>query len=198
MNEQALIAQFQAGELKADRILFDEFYQKLCYFTERMVKDEEEGQKQAIDAFEKLFEKRTKFESLNNIKAFLYISCKNSCLNYIRSRDRSRKLQKEFIALQDDKFVEREYLEAKEIERIHAAVASLPDQRRRVIEMLYFEDKTFYEIAHTLGIAESTVRNHKFEAFKWLKEKLGSTHLLLLALAVYGGLLQYPFLIILF
>lgn len=191
MDEREIIGKFNAGDPQADRIIFKEFYQRICYFAGRFVSSLEEGKIIAIEVFEKLFQRRTKFDSLSKIEAFLYISSRNRGLNYLRSQERSRKREKEYFSLQDEKLVELERLEVKVVQRIQAAVASLPDQRRRVIEMLFYDDRSYEEIAITLGISESTVRNHKREAFKSLRDKLGPAQFLLFMISVNFGLLQY-------
>ena len=192
MEEQQLIALFQAGDVKAQRILFDEFYKDLCYFTERFTGDQDEGQKVVIDAFEKLFRKHSHFQSLNNVKAFLYISCKNACLNFLKARKRKQKKEKEFISTQDDKlFVELEFVEAGVIKAIYTAIETLPDQCRRVFEMLYFEDMKYPEIAEVLGVTENTVRSQKRRAITLLRAKLNPSQFLFLVVLVYGNLLQY-------
>lgn len=191
IDEQEIVARFQVGDVKAFRKLFDEFYPRLCYFTARLIDDSEEGRKITTDVFEKLFRRHIHFNTWVNIQAFLYISCRNSCLNYLKARERNRKKEKEFISLQSDRFVEMEFLEATVIKAIHTAVESLSPQCRRVVEMLYFEEKTYTEIALSLGVTESTVRNQKRRALQLLKEKLGPSQFLLLVLLFYGGLLQY-------
>jgi len=191
MDEKKIIAQFKAGDLKADKILYDEFYQGLCYFTERIINSREDGQEIAIDAFEKLFQRRQNFESINDIKAFLYVCSRNSCFNYLRSRKRLQKREKEFFAMQDEQFVQLELVEATVIRQIHEAVNSLPDQCRLIFQLFYYEERNYEEIAAALGIAKSTVSTQRRRAIRLLREKLGPAQYLFLAILLYDSLLLY-------
>ena len=187
MDEQQLINQFKTGDLRTDEIIFEKFYQMLCYFTERLINHREDGQDIVLDAFHKLFQKRNNFENLKNIQAFLYIACKNSSLNYLRSKDRHRKREKDFMALQKDQFFELEITEAKFIERVHQAVESLPTQCRQVVKLYYFEDRKYPEIAAMLGIAENTARSQKRRGIQLLKELLGPSEAMLFIFLANSG-----------
>ncbi|MCS3801015.1 RNA polymerase sigma factor [Niastella sp. OAS944] len=197
-DEQEILIRFQAGDATAFKLVFDKFYKDICYFTERLTGDTDEGQKIAIDSLEKLFRMHTQFATLVNIRAFLYISARNRCLDYLKAKERDRKRKHEFSYLQDDifrlddnTFLEIEEAETGVVKAVYEAVQDLPPQCRQVVEMLYYEKKGYTEIAATLGVTESTVRNQKHRAMVLLRKKLGDRNFLLLVMLVHGGVLQY-------
>lgn len=44
-------------------------------------------------------------------------------------------------------------------ERVRAAVATLPPEQRRAIELAYFQGLTFREVATATGVAEGTAKS---------------------------------------
>ncbi|MBB6428160.1 RNA polymerase sigma factor [Sphingopyxis sp. JAI128] len=58
---------------------------------------------------------------------------------------------------------ERHVAARMEMSSLRAFVASLPDRRRRILEMRKFEDMSQKEIAQRLGITESIVENDLFQ-----------------------------------
>jgi len=55
---------------------------------------------------------------------------------------------------------------------VRQGVAALPSQQREVFTRYYLEGQTVREIAHALGIAPSTVKNHRAAARKALRKHL--------------------------
>ncbi|PZV79685.1 RNA polymerase sigma factor (sigma-70 family) [Algoriphagus aquaeductus] len=57
-------------------------------------------------------------------------------------------------------------------QRLESAVDTLPYQRKKVLELSYFEDKSYQEIAEELGISKNTVKNHLIKARINLRDRL--------------------------
>ncbi len=72
---------------------FGQHYQPLVYFAYRLTQNEEEAEDIVADCFAKLWEKREGFQTAENIKAYLYISCRNVCLTYLRDLKRKTAAQ---------------------------------------------------------------------------------------------------------
>ena len=73
------------GQVNNIEVIFKEYYGSLCYFASRFLKDEEVIEDLVQDVFITLLEKKMFFQSEVHLKNFLYLSIRNSCLNYIRS-----------------------------------------------------------------------------------------------------------------
>jgi RNA polymerase sigma-70 factor (ECF subfamily) len=59
-----------------------------------------------------------------------------------------------------------------DVEAIHAAVASLPERQREVIEALKFRDQSVREVAGRLGMTESAVKVTAHRGYQALKRLL--------------------------
>ena len=94
MNEQAgdeIVSGFNKGNQRSFSSIFNTYYASLCFFAERMILDKQEAEDIVEETFVKLWRLHANFETMQNIKAFLYITTKNACLNYIKQSDRTNK-----------------------------------------------------------------------------------------------------------
>ena len=73
------------GQVNNIEVIFKEYYGSLCYFASQFLKNEEVIEDLVQDVFIALLEKKMLFQSEVHLKNFLYLSIRNSCLNYIRS-----------------------------------------------------------------------------------------------------------------
>ena len=64
----------------------------------------------------------------------------------------------------NDFYPEEELLDAESRKQIHDAVDSLSPRRKKIIEDLYYNDKTEMEVADELGISQSAVNQQKAKA----------------------------------
>src|SRR4051812_17685683 len=103
MNEDQILLQFQKGDQLAFKAVYEKFYESVYRFTKRLTEDTHEGENIALDLFVKLWERRENFETLQNIKAFLFISARNACLNFLKARKRNRLTTEEALAIVTEK-----------------------------------------------------------------------------------------------
>ena len=145
------------GQVNNIEVIFKEYYGSLCYFASRFLKDEEVIEDLVQDVFITLLEKKMFFQSEIHLKNFLYLSIRNSCLNYIRStRSKDR-----YIASLTE--IHRE---------LAAAVEKLPEECRKVFQLCYFQGLDNESAAQELGLSVNTVKAQKARGKKILRENL--------------------------
>ncbi|WP_315815298.1 RNA polymerase sigma-70 factor [Paraflavitalea speifideaquila] len=158
--------------------MFKHFYPELYYFARKLTGSKEQAEDIVIDVFTKLFERHELFDTYANIKAFLYISTRNSSLNYLKHIAWQKKWQKEFAEIiQEDEGLRFYYeIESDLLEAVHKAIDELPDTCRRIFKMLYFEDLKPAEIAKLLNISVDTVYSQKRRALQILQLMLSDSY----------------------
>src|ERR687895_165456 len=102
MTERDIISSLGKGDWKSYTILYKQFYERIRFFADQYVNDLDTAHELTIEAFIKLWQKRSDFDSVNNIKAFLFITTKNACLNHIKHLKR-RKLAHDQILYASEK-----------------------------------------------------------------------------------------------
>src|SRR5882724_5737415 len=78
--------EFRSGDEKTFSLVFNYFYPQLFHFALHYVKDRAEAEDQASEALYKLWERRENFKTSGNIKAFLFITLRNACLNLLKGQ----------------------------------------------------------------------------------------------------------------
>lgn len=190
LNEAQIIAGIKQGDHRAFDALFNEFYQALCYFADGLTGNKEDAKDIVVDIFCKFWSMRENFETIANIKAFLYISTRNQCFNFLKYQQRKTSREQEFLYL-----VTAENEEDAEIKRVHAEVLrelykeieNLPSKCRKIFQ-LSMEGHSINQIALQMGISEENVRNQKKRAKKLLRIALLKKKLLVLI--VFASQLQ--------
>lgn len=168
-----------------DRV-FEDYFPQVQYFATRLIGDAEEARDIVIRTFQTMWRLKTNFASLNNIKAFLYITTRNNCLNYLQYRQRQEAGRKAYEArlmeAGSDKSVELCMIEAELLQLIHQKIEVLPKKCKEIFKLTYFEGMRAGEIAKLLHISTSTVTTQRSIAIKYLREVLSEEEFLLFCL----------------
>jgi RNA polymerase sigma-70 factor (family 1) len=179
-----IIVSFRKGGPDALQSLLKLFYSPLCLFAERLLTDSAAAEDIVGESFIKLWNKHTDFESLQNIKAFMYITVRNACLNYLKQakRESLSKKQLAYITGEKEEFVLNEMIRAEVLKEIMQEISNLPEQCRKVLKMGYLEGLKNQEIADLLNISVHTVKNQKARAIQLLKIRLRDRDLMMFLL----------------
>lgn len=161
--------------------LFTTYYRGLCYFGYKMTGNKQMAEDVAQDSFIKYWNKRADFVSEASIKAFLYLTVRNACLNLIRHETVERKHADNHAPgnWEDEKGLEY-LIRAEVLSEIHKAIENLPKGCRQVLKLAYFGNLKNEEIASTLGVSVNTVKTHKQRAISILRHKLTLSSFLIL------------------
>lgn len=182
--------EFRIGNDQALAFFFDLHYKSLCYFATRLVQSDSEAEDIVSDCFFKLWQHRENFKTEPNIKAFLYISCRNACLNYLKHLKRRNSAQQlYFNQLEEgEETILYQIIETEVLQILDAEIEALPEKCKKVFKLIYLEGKKTDEIAAALNLSVKTVRNHKARAIELLKTsflKKGMSATLSLALLLF-------------
>lgn len=184
IEERALLTYFQSG----DRMAFDKIFRlhhaSLVFFANRLIfnYDQIDAQEIVLDIFLRLHERKESFESLNSIKAFLYISTKNSCFKAIEKEKVRLKRFDGFTANfeeHDENNILSQIVLSEVYKELYQALELLPEQCRYIMQQL-MEGKTPKEVSQELGISVSSINSQKARAIMLLKKRLSGASLIFL------------------
>ncbi len=146
----------------------------LVFFANRLVNDQHEAEDIVADCFVKVWERRKTFQTGENIKAFLYISCRNACLDYLRRLKVKSLAQQSYLNQREpgDDSILSNIITAEVLALLSEEITQLPDNYREVFKLMYFDLKKTDEIAAQLGLSVQTVRNYKARAIALLKTSM--------------------------
>ncbi|MCX6219622.1 MAG: RNA polymerase sigma-70 factor [Bacteroidia bacterium] len=158
--------------------IFRKYHHPLFLYTLKFIEDENEALDLVQDIFITVWKKGIFWDNVEQIKAYLFVSVKNSCFNYLNHQKVVSKF-KHYEAQQLKEIEAAHYasgeislIEQEEVKLIEDVVASMPDIYKEVIVLSRFEGLKNSEIAKKLNIPLRTVETRIFRALLILKEKV--------------------------
>lgn len=172
--ELDLLKAIQAGDESAFETIFNDHYEKLCRYAQSFLGDKDEAEEAVQASYLGIWEKRAALDITDSIKAYLFRTVRNRCLNAIKHE----KVKQEHV-IHETHHKEKtresvaEAVAANELEqRIAEAVRQLPEQCRLVFKLSRFEEMRYQEIADQLNISVKTVENQMGKALKLMRTQL--------------------------
>ncbi len=167
--------------------IFRKYHTPLFLYAYKFVLNEAVALDLVQDVFAVVWEKKKSKLDDEHLKAFLFHALRNACLNHLKHERIVHKHEEEqrsvFAGLELHHYEsgEKSLIEKEGIERIYAAINSLSDIHREIIELSRLEGLKNKEIADRLNIPVRTVETRLFRALSELKQKISEKlfHILL-------------------
>ncbi len=168
-----LIIHIKKGDKQAFKLVFDQYFNALCSFGHRYISDQAIVEDTIQEVFISFWEKRKDFEHINAVKAFLYTSVRNKCLNHIKHQSVIKKHEKSLVyELESEHFFEANVIEEETFNQLYTEIKNLPKAAQQIM-LLAFNGMKNQEIADELKISINTVKTQKKISYSTLKEKIG-------------------------
>jgi RNA polymerase sigma-70 factor (ECF subfamily) len=156
-----------------DRIYLDH-YTALHQYAYTMVNDGSLAEEMVHGVFLKILEMNEPLTVHTSLKAYLYRSVYNECLNHLKHQ----KIKQAFEAHTTNVMSQHTEtpsgkLQYRELEQqLKKAINELPEQCRTIFQMSRFEELKYLEIAAQLGLSIKTVETQMSRALKKLRVQL--------------------------
>lgn len=124
--------------------------------------------------FLRLYRYRDRYEATAKVSTFLFLIARQVWIDELRKRTRRKKLA-ESVAKETEGATERsaaDEVAASGTVDLQAALHTLPEEMRLVIELGVYQDLPYAEIAQILEIPEGTVKSRMFNALAQLRRLL--------------------------
>lgn len=163
---------FREGNKDAFRLIYDQMVRPLTYFVENIIHSQHDAEDIVANAFYKLYHSRTGLRSYEHVKRWLYVIVRNEAIDYLRARTRARENQHDIAYLESGvvEQAETERIKANLLQDIHKEIEKLPKQRKTILRLYFFEQKSTTEIAEQMALSPQTVLNHKTKAIDSLRK----------------------------
>ena len=173
----SLVNQWTSNSLD---MLYDRYYRALVVYADTFVSDSDAAEDVVQDFFASMWQRKPTFETIIQLRVYLYSSVRNRSLNHLRNLRKTDGTLR-INALDDDvmpmESIDENALFGPEVYRmLLEMVESLP-QRQREVFMLAMEGRRNAEIAEQLEISLNTVKVLKRRALTTLKEKASDKNL---------------------
>ena len=168
-TDEALIREFQDGDVRAFNELVRRYQERVYWIARRLVGDHADADDVAQEVFIKVYDSLQGFRSEASFFTWLYRVTVNAALNLLR-----KNRIKEFVRFDDvvlplvsDEPQPDVQLEGKQQRtRLEEAIAKLPQKQRAVFVLRYYENLPYEEIARLLKRSVGGMKANYFQAVR--------------------------------
>lgn len=173
-SDETLIAQALKGNKSAWLTIVKRYEKALYNYALRMVNNRADAMDLLQDIFIALFRNLQSFRGDGSFRGWLFKIAHYRCLEFYR---RKRPMQSlDDVPEQEDEdsatCPEQQLFSKQASGSLVAAMKLLPVKQKLVVELKFFQQCTFAEIAHQLGISTNTAKSQLYSALDKLKLQL--------------------------
>jgi len=162
--DKSLLEDFRMGDNKAFEKIYQYYRVPVIRFSISIVKDEQEAENIYHEVFVKILKKRENINPELNFNSYVFTSVKNEIFDYLKAMNRNKCLKERFWERLQYRQDDSDQLKEDNLNRLETIIKSLSPKRRQILEMNYFEKKSYNEIADILMISKNTVKNQLVKA----------------------------------
>ena len=174
-NGASSYRRFLDGDESAFDAIMQELFHGLVFFIDGFVHDTHAAEDIAIDAFSDLIVHRHRYNFKVSLKTYLYMLGRSRALDYLKHRKVIGfvDLTEAHGIADDSASLEALVLADEERQRVHTALACLPEDMRVAVHLVYFEEMTYKEAAKVMKKTRKQVDNLLYRGKKELRIILG-------------------------
>lgn len=159
----------QHGDQHAFGQMYVAYMPLLLKFAHSIIKNQELAEEIVSDVFIKIWQNRNEIGKIENFKLYLYISTKNTALNYL-----SRHFRKEVISLEEMSLhisigpynPEQLLITAEAVKKINHEIQKLPARCKLIFKLVKEDGLRYNDIAELLNISVKTIDSQMAIALK--------------------------------
>lgn len=152
--------------------LYEKYFDRIFNFIYRQTDDEELTADLVSQTFLNALNHLGNFEFRGvPVSAWLYRIAVNEVNKYYRKKKRTRVFSIEEVRIKELVELGTDNYDEELIQRMLTYLKELPTDMLEVLELRFFEDKDFKEIAYILGITESGAKMRTYRALDRLRKK---------------------------
>lgn len=165
-TDEELMLLYQNGSETAFQILYDRHSSKIFSFIHKRIQNTETANEIFQDVFIKIHKSKHLYNKSLPVLPWIFTITRNAVFDYTK---RGNKIE---IATPVEKIDARAAMEDQQDLGLdlQPSLLKLPSQQKLAVEMRYYDEKTFEEIAETLNTSPMNIRKLVSRGVKRLKE----------------------------
>lgn len=174
MKDLLLIEALRRNDKVAFDYIFNFYYSSLCAFSMQYVNDHDAVEDLVQDMFVSLWVQAPKLQIQTSLKAYLFASIKNRCLDFRKHKKVTEKYQTYFLfSSKSSENSTDHYLSESELRQaIQRSLEKLSPRCREIFELSRQKGLSNKEISEELDISKRTVELQISNALKILRKEL--------------------------
>ncbi|MDR2894444.1 MAG: sigma-70 family RNA polymerase sigma factor [Alistipes sp.] len=174
------VGEIKFGDEETVRSAFQAFYHPLCFYAARLLGEDDHAVDDTVqEVFLRVWERAVAFDSRGAMRAYLYSSVYNACVNRLRSAGLHRRhhsIIHDNATRQglhyEEQSIAADRIEAEVVSKIFSAIEQLPPECRKVFELSYINGLSVDGVACELDISPNTVKTQRSRAKRLLRQRL--------------------------
>jgi len=154
------IKDITVGSRDAFRLFYDATYPSIYRFIHYLLPNREDCEEVVSEVFYIIWKQRENLLSINDMKSWLYIVCRNEAFHYLKQKEKYRNISIDDMPVDlqiDPAQHENSLIEQEMFEVYNKAIKKLPERCKLIFLMVREENMKHKEIAKILSITEGTV-----------------------------------------
>ncbi|WP_048508603.1 RNA polymerase sigma factor [Chryseobacterium angstadtii] len=168
IDEKELLLKLRDGDRTAFAEIYERYKVKITIQLFSLLKIETLVEDTLQELFFRVWENRTHIDPEKSLGSYLYRIAANLSYDHFRRQAKQLKLESSkelFLSLTAPHTYKKELDEA-----LYRLIEELPPQRKNVLLLCKFENKSYEETGNLLGISTNAVKDHIIKANKFLKK----------------------------
>ena len=185
-EDQILIKQLNASSVEAFSALYDKYAGMVFNFTLSILKDDCISEDITQSCFALMWSRRATISPDGNLPAWLYVVARNAVFKEVRRQVTASKYL-DYLSNNDNADSQENDLTERDtaviMSEAEAAIAALPESRRKIYKMRFIEGLSVHEISERLDISPKTVETQIARAKNAIRQRISE---LLMLTAILG------------
>jgi RNA polymerase sigma factor (sigma-70 family) len=181
-----LLEKAKSGSQLAYGELMERYRDSVYFMMHKMVKNEEDADDLTMEAFGKAFSRLDQYTPSYAFSTWLFKIASNNCIDFIRKkRIKVTSIDSGYTTDEGDTIYhdasadvhnpEEAYIHSQKVKLMRELVVKLKPRYRELVELRYFEELSYEEIAETLNLPLGTVKAQLFRARDFLANLIENT-----------------------
>lgn len=166
------LTNLRLGSESALSYFMDLYSHNLHFFAYKLVRDKDIIPEIISESFIKLWQNRTQFFCIEELKSYLYIVVRNSCLDQakkVRERYIHGQMEEAFQIPNSENDILTKIIHTELITLLGEELEKLPKQQAEIFRLTIIEGKTTHEVCEELQTTASTVYFARSKAITTLR-----------------------------
>lgn len=189
-HDVELVLAARSGDEKAYAQLMKRYKNAIYFMLLKMVNNKVDAEDLAIEAFGKAFTNISQYEPQFAFSTWLFRIASNNAIDHLRKKravtvplepvignDKSIGIEYNYNARTDADNPEEAFIKEQNAKLLRKAVSALKPRYRTLLELRYFKEYTYSEIADELNLPLGTVKVQLFRSREMLFEMLKNTEM---------------------
>jgi RNA polymerase sigma factor (sigma-70 family) len=185
--DYALVQRAVKGDQKAFAELMDRYRDSIFFMLLKMVNNRDDADDLTIEAFGKAFHRLKQYQPNYAFSTWLFKIASNNCIDFLRREKKKRMISLDNTMSGDDgdemtfdvkdteNDPEEEFVKSQKVELMREVVDRLKPRYKELVELRYFKELSYEEIAEQLDLPLGTVKAQLFRARDFLSQLLKHT-----------------------